>query len=331
MPVIKLNDQQFLLRPGTNRLGGGDLVEMTISPDVTLGVQAIVEVTGTEGVVIRPAQNKDALVLVNGVPLTDPTPLLHGDKLEIAGQELSFSDDSKTGATTFVSRAEIAAVTAAPAPAKPGEPIPLGATVRGPMSTPAKESDAVVGSPIASGGRLVSLVDGREYSVPASGLTIGRESGADVVLSHKQVSRRHAMITPTLRGYELKDLSSNGVYVNGTKINGSQVLARADMIRIAKDEFRFYADVSSLAPTRSFQSFAAKQPAPAASPAPRRAPTAAQPISSRLASQERQRGTPHTPAPASSVVVHQRAGRFAWMWGIVLLLLATAAYYMLTK
>ena len=44
MPVIKLNDQQFLLRPGPNRLGGGDFVEMTISPDVSLGVQAIIEV-----------------------------------------------------------------------------------------------------------------------------------------------------------------------------------------------------------------------------------------------------------------------------------------------
>ncbi len=75
MPVIKLNDQQFLLRPGTNRLGGGDLVEMSISPDVSLGVQAIVEVTGTEGVVIRPVPGKEVKVLVNGVPLTEPTPL----------------------------------------------------------------------------------------------------------------------------------------------------------------------------------------------------------------------------------------------------------------
>ena len=74
MPVIKLNDQQFLLRPGTNRLGGGDLVEMSISADVSLGVQAIVEVTGTEGVVIRPVAGKEVKVLVNGVPLTDPTP-----------------------------------------------------------------------------------------------------------------------------------------------------------------------------------------------------------------------------------------------------------------
>ncbi len=137
MPVIKLNDQQFLLRPGTNRLGGGDLVEMSISPDVSLGVQAIVEVTGTEGVVIRPVPGKEVKVLVNGVPLAEPTPLLHGDKLEVGGKELSFSDDTKSGATTFVSRAEVSAVTAsAKAPPGPrlGEPIQLGETVRGPGS-----------------------------------------------------------------------------------------------------------------------------------------------------------------------------------------------------
>ena len=201
MPVIKLEDQQFLLRPGTNRLGGGDFVELTVSPDVSLGVQAIIEVTGTEGVVIRPVSGKEAVVLVNGVLLTDPTPLLHGDKLEVAGKELSFSDDSKTGATTFVSRAEIAAVTAAakaPAPPGPklGEPIQLGDTVRGPASRDSTEQDGADAAAsmvvAATGGRLVSLVDGREYPVPQAGLVIGRESGSDVVLAQKQVSRKHA-------------------------------------------------------------------------------------------------------------------------------------------
>src|SRR5262249_44105513 len=159
----------FQLRPGTNRLGGGDFVEMTISPDVSLGVQAIIEVTGTEGVVIRPPAGKAAAVTVNGVLLTDPTPLLHGDKLEIAGKELAFSDDTKTGATTFISRAEVTAAapalaTASPAPAaspRLGEPIQLGDTIRGP--SPAAVADmveTVVSNPLggATGGRLVSLV-----------------------------------------------------------------------------------------------------------------------------------------------------------------------------
>jgi len=335
MPVIKLNDQQFLLRPGTNRLGGGDLVEMSISPDVSLGVQAIVEVTGTEGVVIRPVAGKEVKVLVNGVPLTDPTPLLHGDKLEVAGKELSFSDDTKSGATTFVSRAEISAVTA-PAKAPPGprlgEPIQLGETVRGPgpASSGATAAPAVA-TPVggATGGRLVSLVDGREYPVAEAGLTIGRESGCDVVLAHKQVSRKHAMITPTLRGYELKDLSSNGVFVNGTKVNGSQILNRADMIKIAKDEFRFYADATALAPTLSFQAFApkAKSKTPRDSASVRRTPSSSHAVASRLAYQDKLRG--NTPLPSSAAVSQRGGSGFGWMWAVVLLALGFAAYYMI--
>jgi pSer/pThr/pTyr-binding forkhead associated (FHA) protein len=335
MPVIKLNDQQFLLRPGTNRLGGGDLVEMSISPDVSLGVQAIVEVTGTEGVVIRPVPGKEVKVLVNGVPLTDPTPLLHGDKLEMAGKELSFSDDTKSGATTFVSRAEISAVTAAAkAPPGPrlGEPLQLGETVRGPGPASAGTADGPVASaPVggATGGRLVSLVDGREYPVPEAGLTLGRESGCDVVLAHKQVSRKHAMITPTLRGYELKDLSSNGVFVNGTKVNGSQILSRADMIKIAKDEFRFYADATALAPTLSFQAFApkAKSKAPRDSTSVRRTPSSSHAVASRLAYQNKLRG--NTPLPSSAAVNQGGGSGFGWMWAVVLLALGFAAYYMI--
>jgi FHA domain-containing protein len=344
MPVIKLNDQQFLLRPGTNRLGGGDFVEMSISPDVSLGVQAIIEVTGTEGVVIRPVSGKDVMVLVNGVLLTDPTPLLHGDKLEVAGKELSFSDDTKSGATTFVSRAEISAVTAAAKAASPpgprlGEPIQLGETVHGPgpASVETATAGAAVAAPAraATGGRLVSLVDGREYSVPETGLTIGRESGSDVVLAHKAVSRKHATITPTLRGYELKDLSSNGVFVNGNKINGSHILTRADTIKIAKDEFRFYADATALAPTMSFQAYAPKPKSktPSSSSAVRRTPTSANAVASRLAYQDRLRGgTPHTPLPSSPAVARAKGGSgFGWMWAVVLLALGFAAYYMLSK
>jgi pSer/pThr/pTyr-binding forkhead associated (FHA) protein len=313
MPVIKLDDQQFLLRPGTNRLGGGDFVELSVSPDVSLGTQAVIEVTGTEGVVIRPAPGKEAIVLVNGVLLTDPTPLLHGDKLEIAGKELSYSDDSKVGSTTFIPKAEIAAVMEPPAPAaEPEAPRPATS---------------------ASGGRLVSLVDGREYAVPEGGLVIGRESGSDVVVAQKQVSRKHAVITPTLRGYELKDYSSNGVYVNGNKINSSQLIGRADVIRIGKDDFRFYADISALAPTMSFQAFAPKPKSTreTASSTAKRTPSSTHALASRLGYNDKRRGTPHTPAPATTVrtVPEDSRSRFNWMWVVVLLALGFAAYYML--
>ncbi len=161
------------------------------------------------------------------------------------------------------------------------------------------------------------MVDGREYPVPEAGLTIGRESVCDVVLPHKQVSRKHAMITPTLRGYELKDLSSNGVFVNGTKINGTQLLARADMIKIAKDEFRFYADATALAPTMSFQAFApkTKPKTPRDSPSVRRTPSSSHAVASRLAYQDKLRVTGNTPLPSSASRGSTRRGGIGFRIG----------------
>ena len=95
----------------------------------------------------------------------------------------------------------------------------------------------------ASGGRLVSLVDGKEYSVPSGGVVIGRDAGCDVVVGKNEVSRRHAEIAPTDQGYFVRDMSSNGVFVNGERVRGSQRLARADVIRVGGEEFRFYADM----------------------------------------------------------------------------------------
>jgi pSer/pThr/pTyr-binding forkhead associated (FHA) protein len=108
-----------------------------------------------------------------------------------------------------------------------------------------------------SGGRLVSLVDGKEYAVPDTGLVIGRDAGCDVVVPRNEVSRRHAELAATEDGYVVRDMSSNGVYVNGERIQGSHRLARADVIRIGGEEFRFYADV--LNPTPPSTSISTKE------------------------------------------------------------------------
>ena len=53
MPVIKVNDQQYSLRPGPNRLGGGAGVDVTVDLDAALGVQAIVEAETTAGRTVK--------------------------------------------------------------------------------------------------------------------------------------------------------------------------------------------------------------------------------------------------------------------------------------
>ncbi|HEX7937565.1 MAG TPA: FHA domain-containing protein, partial [Gemmatimonadaceae bacterium] len=119
----------------------------------------------------------------------------------------------------------------------------------------------------ATGGRLVSLVDGKEYQIPASGVTFGREAGSDVVVAQPEVSRKHATIAPGEGGYVFTDHSTNGVWVNGNRLQGSQVLARADVVRVGGEEFRFYADVAPVAKPAS-PTPAASAPPVAATPAP---------------------------------------------------------------
>ena len=116
-------------------------------------------------------------------------------------------------------------------------------------------------------GRLVSLVDGREYSISTSGFTFGREVGCDIVIASSDVSRRHAEISPAGDGYLLTDLSTNGVLINGSRVEKTQVLDRGDVLRIGPEEFRFYADAS--APQLANTGFMPRMPAsPTGKPVP---------------------------------------------------------------
>jgi pSer/pThr/pTyr-binding forkhead associated (FHA) protein len=245
MPVIKVNDQQFSLRPGQNRLGAGQDADVPVIGDTSLGVQAIVEVANERDVVIRRAGS--ATVRVNGVPLVDPTPLMHGDRVEIGDTELLYADDTKTGATQTLSASNIAAIAKRVGPAR---------------------------ATAATGGRLVSLVDGKEYLIEANGITIGRDAASDVVVAQNEVSRKHAEVAPVDAGYEIRDFSSNGVFVNGVRVAQAQILSRSDVIRVGSEEFRFYADVSA---TNGAAPPAAPATAPEVSSAPV-APREARPV-----------------------------------------------------
>src|SRR5205814_2247663 len=143
---------------------------------------------------------------------------------------------------------------------------------------------------IGSGGRLVSLVDGKEYTVPERGITIGRDASSDVVVAQNEVSRRHAEIVPTERGYLLHDHSTNGVYVNGVRVLQSQVLSRSDVVRVGSEEFRFYADVM----------ISGSMPA-ATRPAPPTAPPAPAPSKDAQATAPALAAVVDTPAPAAPI------------------------------
>jgi hypothetical protein len=219
MPVIQVNNQQYSLKVGTTLVGAGEDADVPVPAHPALGVQAVVEVGADQSASIRRA-SPTAVVRVNGVALgVEPTPLLHGDRVEVAGHEMLFAEDHRAGATQYLD-------------------------VREPSATaPHFASPDVATS--ATGGRLVSLVDGRQYAIPAAGIVIGRDAQCDVVVPQPDVSRRHAEIVPAQSGYVLTDLSTNGVFVNGDRVKYSALLGRGDVIRVGSEEFRFHADASA--------------------------------------------------------------------------------------
>ena len=75
---------------------------------------------------------------------------------------------------------------------------------------------------------------GRRYELPDSPALVGRES-RQLPLSDNTVSRRHCELVPQNGDWELHDLgSSNGSYVNGIRVTGTQVLKLGDQIRVGR-------------------------------------------------------------------------------------------------
>ena len=176
-----------------------------------------------DGQVVISKAVPEAEILINGVRLgAEPTPLLHGDKVEVGGLELTFVDERRSGSTQYVQAMNL------------------------PQAMAQAKSEAKGGKvTVNTGGRVVSLTDGREYAITGTSLVFGRDASCDVVVPGKDVSRRHAEIVQTPKGYLVVDSSTNGTSVNDTRIEGQRLLARADVITIGEEKFRFYADTAA--------------------------------------------------------------------------------------
>src|SRR5216110_2977743 len=265
MALLELGGMRFTIPVGEVTLGSDASCAISLSGAAVLPRHALLQGQADGQVIIRKV-SPAADVLINGVRLgAEPTPLLHGDKVEVGGHELTFVDERRSGSTQFVKA--FTPETAAGPPKAGVKPPAIGVT----------------------GGRVVSLTDGREYVIAAASLVFGREAGCDVVVAGKDVSRRHAEIMQTPKGYLIVDSSTNGTSVNDTRIEGQRLLARADVITIGEEKFRFYADTAAAAPSPP-----PPPPGPAAS-----APSAVPPAKGEKL-RETVHGVPAAPRPSGA-------------------------------
>jgi hypothetical protein len=89
-------------------------------------------------------------------------------------------------------------------------------------------------------GRARLLVEGRSEVIGSKGAVLGRSRDADVVLDDANVSRHHAEVRPSGGSWIVNDLgSTNGIKVNGRRVNGPQSLKRGDVIELGTSRVTF--------------------------------------------------------------------------------------------
>ncbi len=239
MSLLELGGNKFTIPVGEVVLGSDAGCAIPLSGAGVLPRHAVLQGQADGQVIIRKA-TPAADVLINGVRLgAEPTPLLHGDKVELGDHELTFVDERRSGSTQFVQALSLPQGAGAGA----GAVGPASGGAGGAVQPQPGAKAAAIGT---SGGRVVSLTDGREYVITGTSLVFGREAGCDVVVAGKDVSRRHAEIVQTPRGYLVVDSSTNGTFVNEEQVQGQRILARTDVIRIGEEQFRFYAEAAPL-------------------------------------------------------------------------------------
>jgi hypothetical protein len=97
-----------------------------------------------------------------------------------------------------------------------------------------------------AGGKLVVvsskvLKNGRSFPTGPVPLTLGRGKENDVPLADDEfASGRHARIESQRDGVWILDLgSTNGTFVNGTRLDGRRLLKEGDVVQIGDTELRF--------------------------------------------------------------------------------------------
>src|ERR671922_2449053 len=160
MSQLELGGNTFTIPVGEVVLGSDAGCAIPLSGAGVLPRHAVLLGQVDGQVIIRKA-TPAADVLINGVRLgAEPTPLLHGDKVEVGDNELTFVDERRSGSTQFVQALSL------PQGPAGGAGVPAVGGGGGGQPRPAAKP-ATIGT---TGGRVVSLTDGREYVITGPSL-----------------------------------------------------------------------------------------------------------------------------------------------------------------
>jgi hypothetical protein len=111
---------------------------------------------------------------------------------------------------------------------------------------PSREGGVATARPPVHSGRLVvvksaELDEGIDFELDSAQLTVGRGGQNDVTLpSDEYASARHARFEPRQDGVWVQDLgSTNGTYLNGTRLERPRRLTHGDIVRVGETDLRY--------------------------------------------------------------------------------------------
>jgi predicted component of type VI protein secretion system len=82
---------------------------------------------------------------------------------------------------------------------------------------------------------------GKTYQLDASEIIVGRDASNSVAINDAEVSRKHAKLSLHGSAYVIQDLgSTNGTFVNGQRISGTQVLNAGDTVSFGESIVLMY-------------------------------------------------------------------------------------------
>jgi pSer/pThr/pTyr-binding forkhead associated (FHA) protein len=86
-----------------------------------------------------------------------------------------------------------------------------------------------------------ALAEGERFEIDTKAVTMGRGAPNDIRLDDDEfASAHHARIDPRRDGVWVEDIgSTNGTYVNGTRLGRPQKLAPGDVVRVGETDLRY--------------------------------------------------------------------------------------------
>jgi pSer/pThr/pTyr-binding forkhead associated (FHA) protein len=89
--------------------------------------------------------------------------------------------------------------------------------------------------------KSAALAEGERFELDTKALTLGRGAPNDIRLDEDEfASAHHARIEPRRDGVWVEDIgSTNGTYVNGTRLGRPQKLAPGDVVRVGETDLRY--------------------------------------------------------------------------------------------